>query len=185
MFATGNEPLRARNSLFSIFQLTQEKVPNSTAAAAKPQPANAATRYDLIVLCLVRNSCRKRISTRDGVSASLVSAPNSRKSPRSACQFSCKLAQCEQSNRCSRAACCNGPSAFPSPRSKPAMANSSQFIPTSPSSNLTAGSCAFWNVAQNFEFGQQQCASTMQARTNRPDGAIQRLRGFFVAQFFQ
>src|SRR5580692_8816064 len=72
MFAAGNEPLRATNLFFSIFQLTQEKVPSSTAAAAKPQPANAATRYDLIVLCLVRNSCRKRISTRDAVSASLV-----------------------------------------------------------------------------------------------------------------
>src|SRR5260370_804870 len=79
-----------------LCQLRQLTTPASTVAAASAHPRATAVRWTLSVTCCVRNSCRKRISTRAGACARAVSTANARNSTLAACQESCSAAHREQ-----------------------------------------------------------------------------------------
>src|ERR1700760_618541 len=105
---------------------------------------------------------------------------------RSVCQFSCNAAQCGQTDKCARANCCSGLSASAEPKSNPAVANSSQFITASPHPDpLTTDTGAPRNIAQYFQFCQQQRPAPVQTRPDRSYRTIQRFGRFLVTQFFQ
>src|SRR2546425_1071661 len=88
----------------SLRQFIQLTAPTNTAAAASAHAAITAVRRTFNVTCRVRNSWRKRISTRAGACAMAVSSANARSSTPAACQESCNAAQREQGLACSRAA---------------------------------------------------------------------------------
>src|SRR6267154_373891 len=85
-------------------QFIQLTAPTNTAAAASAHAAITAVRRTFNVTCRVRNSWRKRISTRAGACAMAVSSANARSSTPAACQESCNAAQREQDPACSIAA---------------------------------------------------------------------------------
>src|SRR5208282_5016550 len=171
--------------LFSCRQLTQLTAAKTTAAAASAQPANTAARCAFTVLCRVRNSCRSRISTRAGASASCVSAPTACKSARNVCQFSCNAAQRAHERRCSRAALSTGSSSCIVCRSSPASSNSSHVIAASPAKLSPARARALRCVPQHLQLRQQERPPAVQPRTNRAHWTIQQPRRFVVTQFFQ
>src|SRR5712664_485695 len=170
-------------------QFLQLTVPASTAAAASAHAATTAARRTFNVTCRVRNSWRKRISTRAGACAMVVSSANARSSTPAACQESCNAAQREQVPACSfaaaRSAALNDASRS---ASNPIASNSSHVISCflcitqnpSPRNARAPG-----HAAKYFQLGHQQCATAMQPRTNSANRASRHLRGFLVTHFFQ
>src|SRR5208337_1615970 len=170
---------------YSCRQLAQLTAATTTAAAASVQPAYTAARRAFTVLCRVWNSCRSRISTRAGASASCVSVPTACKSARKVCQFSCNAAQRAHERRCSRAALSTGSSPCIVSRSSPASSNSSHVIAASPAKLSPARARALRCVPQHLQLRQQERPPAVQPRTNRAHWTIQQPRRFVVTQFFQ
>src|SRR6266404_5409721 len=159
------------------------------AAAASVHAATTAVRRTFNVTCRVRNSWRKRISTRGGACAMAVSSANARSSTPAACQESCNAAQREQDPACSIAAARSAAlnDALRS-ASNPIASNSSHVIScficiTQNPSPRNAR--ALRHAAKYFQFGHQQGATAVQPRTNRANRASRHLRGFPVTHFFQ
>src|SRR6266446_1163062 len=170
-------------------QFIQLTAPTNTAAAASAHAAITAVRRTFNVTCRVRNSWRKRISTRAGACAMAVSSANAPSSTPAACQESCNAAQREQVPACSfaaaRSAALNDASRSPS---NPIASNSSHVIscflcitqnPSPPNARAPR------HAAKYFQFGHQQGATAMQPRTNRANRASRHLRSFLVTHFFQ
>src|SRR5258707_198637 len=170
-------------------QFLQLTVPASTAAAASAHAAATAARRAFNVTCCVRNSWRKRISTRAGACTMAVSSANARSSTPAACQESCSAAHREHVLACSRATT-RSTSLNEASRSasNPIASNSSHFISCflctaeNPSSRHA---CSPGHAAQHFQFGHQQSASAMEPRTYRANRTSRHLRGFLVTHLFQ
>src|SRR5216684_5866024 len=173
----------------SLRQFLQLTAPASTAAAASAHAATTAARRAFNVTCCVRNSWRKRISTRAGACTMAVSSANARSSTPAACQESCNAAQREQVPACSFAAA-RSTSLNDASRSasNPIASNSSHVISCFLCITQNPSSCrarAPRHAAKYFQFGHQQGATAMQPRTNRANRASGHLRGFLVTHFFQ
>src|ERR1700687_276680 len=170
-------------------QFLQLTAAASTAAAASAHAAATATRRAFNVTCCVRNSWRKRISTRAGACTMAVSSASARSSTPAARQESCSAAHRAHVPACSRAAT-RSTSLNEASRSasNPIASNSSHVIscflctaqnPSSPRARATG------HVPKHFQLGHQQSTSAMQPRTNRPNRASGHLRRFLVTHFFQ
>src|SRR5258708_8372519 len=170
-------------------QLIQLTAPASTAAAPSAHAAITAVRRTLNVTCWVRNSCRKRISTRGGACAMAVSSANARSSTPAACQESCSAAHREQVPACSRAA------------ARSTLLNEASRSASNPiASNSSHVICCFLCIIQNpsacrgrpprhsskhLQLGHQQSPAAVQPRPNCANGASGHLRRFLVTHFFQ
>src|SRR5882762_4657999 len=170
-------------------QFIQLTAPTNTAAAASAHAAITAVRRTFNVTCRVRNSWRKRISTRAGACAMAVSSANAPSSTPAACQESCNAAQREQVPACSIAAARSAAlnDALRS-ASNPIASNSSHVIScficiTQNPSPRNAR--ALRHAAKYFQSGHQQGATAVQPRTNSANRASRHLRGFLVTHFFQ
>src|SRR6266851_8607279 len=173
----------------SFRQFLQLTAPASTAAAASAHAATTAARRTFNVTCCVRNSWRKRISTRAGACAIAVSSANARSSTPAARQESCSAAHREHVQACSRTAA-RSTSLNEASRSasNPIASNSSHviscFLCTAQSLSARRTRPPR-HVAKHFQFGHQQSPSAMQPRTNRANRASRHLRRFLVTHFFQ
>src|SRR5712664_600111 len=170
-------------------QFLQLTVPASTAAAASAHAATTAARRTFNVTCRVRNSWRKRISTRAGVCAMAVSSANERSSTPAACQESCNAAHRKHALACSRAATRSTSLNEASRSASNPMASKSSHVISgflctaqSPSSSRAR---APRRVAKHFQFGHQQSPPAMQPRADRANRASSHLRRFLVTHFFQ
>src|ERR1700730_18783539 len=169
-------------------QFHQFTLANSTAAAASAQAAKIAAERAFAVRCRMPNSCRSRISTRCGVSASRVVSRSACNAIRASCHESCSAAQPGHRAACAAAASCKAASSSPirSPlRSRPIASNSSHFITHFLQLLLRCCGEAPRRIPQDLQLGEQQSPPAMQPRTDRTDRATAELRRLFVAELFQ
>ena len=134
-----------------------------------------------MVLCFVRNSCRSRISTREGACLSWSCNPIPCSSSRSSCQFRSNAAHSEQCNSAHVRLAASPIAPFVERCQLEFFARHDIFLRNC----LPAGDGAFRRFPQNLQFRKQQSSSPVNPRANCADRTIEHTRCIFVAHLFE